>query len=97
MSPSTSLPGGLHGPVQVRRVLGQVAGDAALGGGDDKIGMGRRRQGDDMEAGLVEGLHHGQQLGRPVAGAGAGDQKDQRRLLLLVGKGDSAAPRRKRR
>ena len=52
-----------------------------------KLALGRRRQGDDVEAGLVEGLHHGHQLGSPVAGAGAGDQKDQRRLLLLVGEG----------
>ena len=44
-----------------------------------------------MVAGLVEGLHHGYQLGGLVVGAGAGDQEDQRCLVVLIGEGAAQA------
>ena len=81
------VPGQPHHPVEVPAVVDQVAGHHARRGGHDEIGDRRRRQADHVKARLVKQPLHELHLAGAVAGAGAGDDEDQRRFALLAGEG----------
>ena len=78
------LVGELHHAIEIAGVVLRAAGDAGGRGGDDELGLGGRRQRDDMVATLKEGPLQILALDRVGTGAGAGDQEDQRRRLDLV-------------
>ncbi len=82
--PVGHLPIGLlHHPVDIFRVMDDVAGHLGGGGVDDEVHVGGRGDRDDAETGLVKYFLQRLHLGGFVTGPGAGDHEDQRRPLLL--------------
>ena len=67
-------------PTRVALMTGRYPGRV---GRDNKVHVGGRGNGNHVKPGLVEGPRHVDILSAVVGGAGAGDQKNQRRRTFL--------------